>query len=103
MSENIPYTNLDDLFAIVEDRKGASPEESYTARLHAKGLNKIAQKVGEEGVETVIAALAEDKEHLIMESADLLYHLSVLWSACDVKPEDVYRELGKRHGQKKEN
>lgn len=71
---------LDALYATVAARKGADPETSYTAKLFAKGTAKIAQKVGEEGVETVIAALAETPEKVASESADLLYHLTVLWA-----------------------
>ena len=89
---------LDRLFEVIESRKGADADSSYTAKLFAKGRPKIAQKVGEEGVETVIAALAETPEDVINESADLLYHLLVLWADCDVKPEDVWAVLQKREG-----
>lgn len=89
---------LDRLFEVIESRKGADADSSYTAKLFAKGRPKIAQKVGEEGVETVIAALAETPEDVINESADLLYHLLVLWADCDVKPEDVWTVLQKREG-----
>ena len=89
---------LDALYATVAARKGADPSESYTAKLFAKGTRKIAQKVGEEGVETVIAALAEGPEKVASESADLLYHLMVLWADQGVKPEDVWDILAKRQG-----
>lgn len=89
---------LDALYATVAARKGADPSESYTAKLFAKGTRKIAQKVGEEGVETVIAALAEGPENVASESADLLYHLMVLWADQGVKPEDVWDILAKRQG-----
>ena len=79
-------------------RRAASPDESYVAKLHAKGLEKIAQKVGEEGVETVIAALAGDRQELIGEAADLLFHLLVLLGAKDVALEDVLAELDRREG-----
>ncbi len=88
------------LAQVLESRKGADPESSYTARLLAKGLPRIAQKVGEEGVETVIAALTgspDDRGELVSESADLLYHLLVLWTASDVDPSDVAKELIDRH------
>jgi len=89
---------LDLLYQVVEGRKGASADESYTAKLYKKGREKICQKVGEEAVETVIAALAEGREATAAESADLLYHLMVLWADVGVKPEDVWAELHKRKG-----
>lgn len=89
---------LDDLFAVVAARKGADPESSYTARLFAKGRKKIAQKLGEEGVETALAAVAETPDKVAAESADLLYHLLVLWADCGVKPDDVWAELARRQG-----
>jgi len=89
---------LDQLFALVASRKGADPETSYTAKLFSRGRPKIAQKLGEEAVEAVIAALAQGPEALVGESADLLYHLSVLWAECGVTPDQVWAELAKRQG-----
>lgn len=89
---------LDTLFAVIASRQGADPATSYTAKLFAKGRGKIAQKVGEEGVETVIAALSQGKPELVGESADLLYHLMVLWAECGVAPDDVWAELQRREG-----
>lgn len=89
---------LDALFAVIDSRQGADPATSYTARLFAKGAPKIAQKVGEEATETVVAALAETNADLVNESADLLYHLLVLWAAKGVQPADVYAELDRRRG-----
>lgn len=89
---------MDSLFQVIAARQGADPETSYTARLFAKGRKKIAQKVGEEAVETALAALSEGPEGVTSESADLLYHLLVLWAECGVKPEDVWAELNKRVG-----
>ena len=89
---------IDRLFAIIESRKGADPNLSYTAKLLAKGRLKCAKKLGEEAVETVLAAVAQDKTALANESADLLYHLLVLWAVCDLKPEDVYAALAAREG-----
>lgn len=89
---------LDALYATVAARKGADPDTSYTAKLFSKGTAKIAQKVGEEGVETVIAALAETPDKVASESADLLYHLMVLWAVQGVKPEDVWNTLAERQG-----
>jgi phosphoribosyl-ATP pyrophosphohydrolase len=88
--------NLDDLYRVIASRKGGNPEESYTASLFDKGIAKIAQKVGEEAVETVIDGISGSKERVISESADLLYHLLVLWAARDVKPDEIWAELGKR-------
>lgn len=82
----------------VAARQGADPDSSYTAKLFAKGRKKIAQKVGEEAVETVIAALAETPDKVVSESADLLYHLLVLWADQGIKPEQVWAELERREG-----
>ncbi len=87
---------LDNLFAVILSRKDADPETSYTAALFAQGTPKIAKKLGEEGVETALASVAEDRDALIGESADLLYHLLVLWAACGLEPADVYRALETR-------
>ncbi len=89
---------LDDLYATILSRKGADAQTSYTASLFAKGTAKIAQKVGEEAVETCIEALQGDKGKLKNESADLLYHLMVLWADQGIKPEDVYAVLEEREG-----
>ncbi len=87
---------LDRLYAVIASRRGGDPESSYTARLFEKGVPKIAQKVGEEAVETVIDGVAGETDRLVSESADLLYHLLVLWAARDVKPDAVWAELEKR-------
>ncbi|MDE0940876.1 MAG: phosphoribosyl-ATP diphosphatase [Alphaproteobacteria bacterium] len=87
---------LGQLYEVIEQRRHADPSESWTARLMAKGLPKISQKVGEEATEVVIAALAETHQDLLEESADLLYHLLVLWSAKGVKPDEVYNVLYQR-------
>ena len=89
---------LERLFHTIESRRGSDPQISYTAKLFSKGTQRIAQKVGEEAVETVIAAVAKDKEHVISESADLLYHLCVLWADAEVQPADVFQTLEKREG-----
>jgi phosphoribosyl-ATP pyrophosphohydrolase len=87
-----------DLFDTIQSRKGADPDSSYTASLLAKGTAKIAQKVGEEAVETCIEALQGNKEALANESADLLYHLMVLWSDQGLTPDDIMKVLQKRQG-----
>lgn len=91
---------LDRLFEVIASRKGGDPESSYTAKLFDRGREKIAQKLGEEAVETVIAGLAAggDPKALTAESADLLYHLLVLWADAGVRPEDVWAELQRREG-----
>jgi phosphoribosyl-ATP pyrophosphohydrolase len=87
---------LDRLFETIAARKGADPKTSYTAKLFSEGKLKIAKKLGEEGVETALAAVAQDKQALAAESADLLYHLLVLWAACDLNPQDAYAALEAR-------
>ena len=94
MSDHI----LDRLYAVVDARKGADLQSSYTVKLLDEGPKKIGQKVGEEAVEAVIEGVSENRDGLISESADLLYHLLVLWSAIGVKPEDVWAELVRREG-----
>jgi phosphoribosyl-ATP pyrophosphohydrolase len=85
------------LFDVIEDRKKNPSEKSYTTSLFKDGLSKIAQKVGEEGTEVVVAALAQEDQRLIEEIADLTYHTLVLLSARGLTPADVVAELGKRH------
>ena len=89
---------LEQLFGVIESRRGADAGTSYTARLLAKGRAKIAKKTGEEAVEVVVAALAEGRQELAAESADLLYHLLVLWASAGIKPRDVWAQLAKREG-----
>ena len=82
----------------IAERRTAAPETSYVASLNAKGLPKIAQKLGEEATETVIAALTGSREELAGEAADLLFHLMVLLGAKDVVLADVLAELDRREG-----
>ncbi|HEY0265218.1 MAG TPA: phosphoribosyl-ATP diphosphatase, partial [Rhizomicrobium sp.] len=91
-------TGLDRLFATIAARKDADPASSYTAKLLAQGVATCAKKFGEEAVETVIAAVQKDKTELAKESADLLYHLAVLWAASGLTPQDVYAVLQAREG-----
>lgn len=89
---------LDELYQTILDRRAhAQPDASYVAKLAAAGLPRLAQKVGEEGVETVIAAMKKDKKELCSESADLVFHLLMLWAEAGLKPEDVAAELERRH------
>ena len=91
---------LADLAQTLEQRKAAAPDSSYVASLHAKGLNKILEKVGEESVETIIAAkdsvTSGDKQDVIYETADLWFHTLVMLSHLDLGPEDVLNELARR-------
>ena len=90
---------LSELYQVVAARKGNDAAQSYTASLYQKGTHKIAQKVGEEAVEVVIEALRGDREKLASESADLLYHLLVLWADQNVTPDDVADVLRQRHNK----
>jgi len=85
------------LFDVIEDRKKNPGEKSYTTSLFNEGLPKIAQKVGEEGTEVVVAALAQEDQRLIEEVADLTYHTLVLLAARGLSPAHVIAELEKRH------
>ncbi|MET0181110.1 MAG: phosphoribosyl-ATP diphosphatase [Novosphingobium sp.] len=89
---------LDRLEATIRTRRGGDPKTSHVARLHARGVPKIAQKLGEEAVETVIAALVEDDAALTAEAADLLFHLLVLLDARGLALADVVAELARREG-----
>ena len=91
-------TVLERLYRVIEARAGTDAGTSYTARLLAGGVPDIARKVGEEAVETVVAALGGDKGPVVRESADLLYHLMVLWAATGVTPAEVWQELEGREG-----
>jgi phosphoribosyl-ATP pyrophosphohydrolase len=91
-------SELDALHATILARRDGDPETSYVARLFAKGRNKIAQKVGEEAVEAVIAAARGDRDALVAESADLLFHLMVLWAEAGLEPGDILAELRRREG-----
>jgi phosphoribosyl-ATP pyrophosphohydrolase len=90
---------IDRLHAQVALRKSADPAASYTAKLLREGVFKCAKKVGEEAVEAALAAVSGDKRDTINESADLLYHLTVMWVAAGIDPADVYAELTAREGR----
>lgn len=93
--ENLQF--LLELKQLVDDRKEKLPEGSYTAKLFKDGIEKIAKKLGEESVEVVLAAMGDDRQHLIYELADLMYHLTVLLSAKDIEWSEVVDELIRRH------
>ena len=89
---------LDRLYVVIDSRKGADPESSYTARLFSSGRAQIAKKLGEEAVEALIEGIKGDRPKLVAESADMLYHLLTLWAATNVKPKAVWTELARREG-----
>ncbi|VVT08375.1 Phosphoribosyl-ATP pyrophosphatase [Sphingomonas sp. EC-HK361] len=89
---------FDRLEATIRDRRGADPASSYVASLFAKGRGRIAQKLGEEAVETVIASLGDDPAKIVPEAADLIFHLIVLLADAGVSLEDVRAELARREG-----
>ena len=93
---------LNQLAEILEQRKTASPDDSYVASLYAKGLNKILEKIGEEATETIIAAkdaaISKDMDDLIYETADLWFHSLVMLAALDQHPRTVLNELERRFG-----
>jgi phosphoribosyl-ATP pyrophosphohydrolase len=93
-----PGVILDRLYKVIESRRGGDPETSHTAKLFQKGTRKIAQKVGEEAVEVVIEAIREKRDRLIGESADLMYHLLVMWADAKIHPGEIWEELAKREG-----
>lgn len=99
---NLSQNQLDVLFLshlqdFIDKRKAEMPEGSYTTSLFKSGTRKITQKVGEEAVETIIGAMANDDENFLYEGADLLYHLIVLLTHKGFRIEDLARELQKRH------
>jgi phosphoribosyl-ATP pyrophosphohydrolase len=91
--------NLEDLEARIATRALASPEESYTAKLIARGMDKCAQKLGEEATEAVIAAVTGNRAELVKESADVLYHLLVVLRAAGIPLSEVMAELDARTAQ----
>jgi len=94
MSTNI----LDTLYDILKSRKDSDIKQSYVASLYNKGTDKIAEKIGEEAIETIIEAVKRDRDALKEESADLLFHLMVLWADQDIEPHDVLKILQDRFG-----
>ncbi|MEQ3653939.1 MAG: bifunctional phosphoribosyl-AMP cyclohydrolase/phosphoribosyl-ATP diphosphatase HisIE [Glaciecola sp.] len=96
-SETPTMTFIAELENVLAERKDADPSTSYTAQLYSKGIKRIAQKVGEEGVETALAATVQDLEELKNESADLLYHLIVLLQASNLSLNDAIDVLKARH------
>jgi phosphoribosyl-ATP pyrophosphohydrolase len=91
-------TVLDRLWSVVMSRRDADPAVSHSARLLSRGTEKVAQKFGEEAVECLIEAVARRRETVIGESADVLYHLIVLWVDAGIRPDEVWNELKRREG-----
>ncbi len=91
-------TTLDRLFETIGARGHADPATSYTATLLRQGAERAAQKLGEEALETALAAASGRRDRVVSESADVLYHLLVLWAATGITPPEVWRELARREG-----
>ena len=89
---------FDQLLAAIIERRSGDPATSYVAKLTAKGRAKIAQKLGEEAVETVIAAIQNDRAGMVSESADLMFHLAVLLADAGLSFDDIRAELARREG-----
>jgi len=89
---------LERLYAVIDSRKGTDPGKSYSAQLLSLGTEETARKVGEEAIEAVIAALRGERHQVLHESADLLYHLMVLWVDQGILPAEVWAELARREG-----
>ena len=90
---------LDRLHGTIVSRRSADPAKSYTAKLLSEGVERCAKKFGEEALETALAAMKGDQAAIAAESADVLYHLMVLWAACGVEPAAVYAALEAREGR----
>ncbi|MBR6136412.1 MAG: bifunctional phosphoribosyl-AMP cyclohydrolase/phosphoribosyl-ATP diphosphatase HisIE [Clostridia bacterium] len=97
INEEAEDFTFDGLFELLKDRKEKLPENSYTTYLFQKGLDKILKKVGEESTEVIIAGKAEDKAETVYEIADLAYHVMVLMTEMGITPDDIRKELSKRH------
>jgi len=89
---------LERLYRTITRRRGGDPAQSYTAKLLAEGTERIAKKLGEEGVEAALAAVSGNRAALVRESADVLYHLLVAWANAEIRPGEVYAELARREG-----
>jgi phosphoribosyl-ATP pyrophosphohydrolase len=94
MSGNIKI--LDDLWEVIEERSSSENKDSYSKIMLEKDENTLARKMGEEAIETIVAALGQSKSDVINESADLLFHWLLLLKKLDISPSDVYEELEKR-------
>lgn len=97
VSKNADFVFLARLLKLINARKNADEKDSYTAKLFKSGTKRIAQKVGEEGVETALAAVVKDKEELVCEAADLVYHLSVLLADANLSFSEIIAKLKERN------
>lgn len=86
------------LATVLQERKNAAPESSYVAKLYQAGQDKILKKLGEEAIETIIAAKSREQEAIIHETADLWFHSLILLTECEIRPERVLEELERRFG-----
>ena len=89
---------LQAVYDVILDRKRNPSENSYTAALMNKGIDKILKKIGEEATEVVIAAKGGKREEIVYETSDLVFHLLVLLGYCDIPPEEIFAELRRRFG-----
>lgn len=98
MTDDTPKDSFDRLLATIVVRRDGDPASSYVAKLTSRGRAKIAQKLGEEAVETVIAAMGDDRQELIGEATDLIFHLAVLLADAGLGFDDIRGELARREG-----
>ena len=97
MTDKNQFKKLEDLWETIQERvNNSSPKDSYVSSLFSKGIKECAKKLGEEAVETSLAALSKNKEDTVKESADLLFHLLVLWKAAGLRLEEIMAELSRR-------
>mgnify|MGYP001297070990 FL=1 len=87
---------LDELWLIIEEKSVGDDESSYTKTMLNKDINYVARKMGEEAIETIVAAIGQTKKDTVNESADLIYHWLLLMKKLDIKPEEIYQELKNR-------
>tara|TARA_B100001079_G_scaffold265652_1_gene271682 strand:- start:351 stop:644 length:294 start_codon:yes stop_codon:yes gene_type:complete len=87
---------LDELWLIIEEKSVGDDESSYTKTILSKDINHVARKMGEEAIETIVAAIGQTKKDTVNESADLIYHWLLLMKKLDIKPDEVYQELKNR-------
>ena len=87
---------LEELWLIIEEKSASDDESSYTKTILSKDINHVARKMGEEAIETIVAAIGQTKKDTVNESADLIYHWLLLMKKLDIKPDEVYQELKNR-------
>jgi phosphoribosyl-ATP pyrophosphohydrolase len=97
-AEKIDSRVIERVFEVIESRRDGDRKQSYVAKQIKRGRAKLAQKLGEEAVETVIAAIRDDNREIVSESTDLLFHMMMLWADAGIKPADIFAELARREG-----